>query len=78
MRRVWSHITTPQRAQIHRVCKWCIEKGEMNQTIQLKTDQEMEKTGRRVSVCLCMCEELGRESTKDITDNHGKYSLLAR
>lgn len=51
----------------------------MNQTIQWQTDRGMEKAGGRVSVCLCMCKkELGRENRKDITDNHGKYSLLAR
>lgn len=72
------HTTTLQRARYTQVCKWCIKKGEMNQTIQLQTDQGMEKAGRRVSVCLCMCKkELGRESTKDITNNRGKYSLLA-
>lgn len=76
--RVCSHTTTLQRAKYTQVCKWCIKKGEMNQTIQLQTDQGMEKAGRRVFVCLCMCrKELGREGTKDITGNRGKYSLLA-
>lgn len=46
----------------------------MNQTIQLQTDQGTEKAGRRAFVCK---KELGREGTKDITDDSGKYSLLA-